>query len=342
MNPEAQVRVREGRIQKIEWDKRGVFVKKNFKNSIFLFLIFFTLFIYWKFSHTIVDSMCPGQPSFYKYSICPGKFNLYNGHATGYYTRLTESFLNGQLSFLETPDPSFLQLKDPYDPQFNLESPYRFHDASLYKGKWYIYFGVMPVFLLWLPAKAFGLTMTEPLATTLFCWAGFLASLGFIYNIARANNISIDASHWVIIILLLSFSNDIPIMIKRPFVYEVSISCAYFCFMSSLYFYSFSFLNSYNYKKYILISSLFFSFSILSRISYIIFFSVFFLIEFFCKKNNFYSFLKKQFLFLSFPFLALIIQGFYNYARFESFINFGIEYQIAAIKIKDMNIFSLI
>jgi hypothetical protein len=291
------------------------------KKIIFILLCLLTLFVYWEFASIDPHVIYPEHRPLYRY------------HATGYYTRLTDAFLNGQLSFLEKPHPSFLELKDPYDPAFNLQSPYRLQDASLYKGKWYAYFGVTPVFLLWLPAKAFGFSMTEPIAVTVFCWLGFLFSFGFVRNIAHFYKISLDNYHYALIILLLSFSTNIVVMIKRPFVYEVAISCAYFCLMSSLYFYSLFLLKNKN-KIFLLKSGILLSFSIASRFSYVIFSLIFVAFNFFEEKDFRKRF--KNICIFFIPILFIIfLQFLYNYLRFDSFLEFGNNFQVADILTKD-------
>src|SRR5688572_9015456 len=56
-----------------------------------------------------------------------------------YYGQLTDALLRGQLHLIEAPDPRLLALPDPYDPVAN--KPFRYHDAALYDGKYYLYWG---------------------------------------------------------------------------------------------------------------------------------------------------------------------------------------------------------
>ena len=59
------------------------------------------------------------------------------------YGQLAAAFQKGQ-TYLDTkPAPQLLAMSDPYDPAAN--EPYRLHDASLYRGKYYVYFGAAPV-----------------------------------------------------------------------------------------------------------------------------------------------------------------------------------------------------
>jgi hypothetical protein len=69
----------------------------------------------------------------------------------GFHNLLTEAFLAGQLHLTIPPDLRLLALPDPYDPVAN--APYRLPEASLYRGKYYFYWGPAPVLLLFLPFR---------------------------------------------------------------------------------------------------------------------------------------------------------------------------------------------
>jgi hypothetical protein len=70
------------------------------------------------------------------------------------YDRLAAAFAAGQTSLTIPADPALLALADPYDPVAN--KPYReapgVHDACLYDGRLYYYWGPAPALLL-TPAK---------------------------------------------------------------------------------------------------------------------------------------------------------------------------------------------
>src|SRR5215207_4789895 len=69
-----------------------------------------------------------------------------------YYNLLIDGYLSGQLNMkVEVPE-ALLKLKDPYDPG---ERPLGLgmHDASFYKGKYYVYFGAAPMLVLMLPFR---------------------------------------------------------------------------------------------------------------------------------------------------------------------------------------------
>ncbi|MCR4643610.1 MAG: hypothetical protein K5697_16475 [Lachnospiraceae bacterium] len=68
------------------------------------------------------------------------------------YTDLARALGKGQLYLDEEPSPELLSLEDPYDPAAREEIKAPFHlDYAFYNGKYYIYFGVVPCLLLYLP-----------------------------------------------------------------------------------------------------------------------------------------------------------------------------------------------
>jgi hypothetical protein len=65
-----------------------------------------------------------------------------------HYEYLAEGFVHGHTYLPLQPAPQLLALKDPYDPAAN--APYRLWDATLYNGRYYLYFGPAPL-ILFLP-----------------------------------------------------------------------------------------------------------------------------------------------------------------------------------------------
>jgi hypothetical protein len=68
----------------------------------------------------------------------------------GYYDMLADAFLKGHAHLSIDPPPALLALADPYDPSQN--APLRLHDASLYAGHYYLYWGPAPAIahVLWM------------------------------------------------------------------------------------------------------------------------------------------------------------------------------------------------
>ena len=68
------------------------------------------------------------------------------------YQQLAESFLNGKL-YLEEEVPKFLlEMENPYDYALRRAQGKSYYwDAALYNGHYYVYFGVVPCLLTYLP-----------------------------------------------------------------------------------------------------------------------------------------------------------------------------------------------
>ena len=79
------------------------------------------------------------------------------------YIQLGESFLHGQLSLLEQPDPQLKALQNPYDYRQRENIPYHW-DASYYEGKYYLYWGPVPALVF---AAAEGLNHAQPSASVM-------------------------------------------------------------------------------------------------------------------------------------------------------------------------------
>ena len=85
-----------------------------------------------------------------------------------YYKLLVRGWQKGQLHIDKDPSPELLALADPYDPAQN--GPHKMGDISLYRGRYYLYFGPTPAFTLMWPWRVItGREMTSGAATWVFC-----------------------------------------------------------------------------------------------------------------------------------------------------------------------------
>src|SRR5436305_22773 len=92
-----------------------------------------------------------------------------------YYNLLIDGFLDGQLAMKVDVPEALLKLPDPYDPRTR-PAGLALHDASYFKGRYYLYFGVGPVVVLMLPFRLLsGTDLPQAVAVLIFVYAGFLA-----------------------------------------------------------------------------------------------------------------------------------------------------------------------
>jgi hypothetical protein len=161
--------------------------------------------------------------------------------AEDFYNRLADGFAQGQLSLDLAPPPALALLPDPYDPRANAPfqgqayEPGRYHDLSYYHGKFYLYFSAVPAVLLFLPFHLLtGAYVSHQQACFLFCGLGFLAAAALVESIRRHSFPSAGPAVAAWCTLCIGLASLIPIVLQRPDVWEVPITCAYACWMCAL------------------------------------------------------------------------------------------------------------
>lgn len=98
---------------------------------------------------------------------------IWNGEIPGHrnqYELMAENILQGRLDFAYGDEDELLILDNPYDPVERQEAGIYYHwDHAYYDGHYYMYFGVVPVFLLFLPYRVItGTALTTYCATQVF------------------------------------------------------------------------------------------------------------------------------------------------------------------------------
>ena len=81
----------------------------------------------------------------------------------GYYQRLADGYLHGELGIRERPPQSLLELDDPFDPATNHDFLDRYGrwDATLAGDRLYYYWGPAPVAVVVVPLRLVGIHVTE-------------------------------------------------------------------------------------------------------------------------------------------------------------------------------------
>ncbi len=116
----------------------------------------------------------------------------YNGEKPDYmnqYELLAESFLEGHLYIdYDDIDPKLLALDNPYDPDAREAADVSFHwDHAFYNRRYYMYFGVVPVFLLFLPYRFItGMSLTTYHATQIFAALFICGVFSLFYMLGKA------------------------------------------------------------------------------------------------------------------------------------------------------------
>lgn len=156
------------------------------------------------------------------------------GDAWHHYEYLVDGFLAGHTSLSVLPAPELLRLRDPYDPAQN--GPWRLADASLYHGKYYLYFGPTPV-LLMLPWKAaFGRHLPQRLAVAAFAAAGMAALALLVSGVRRRHFPSLSPRAAGCIVVVALCASWLPVTLRRPDAWELPIAAECACLWWALYF----------------------------------------------------------------------------------------------------------
>lgn len=143
-----------------------------------------------------------------------------------YYNLLVDGFQSGQLAMKATPHPDLLALPPQERPG---KAPYLL-DASLYEGRYYLYFGVVPAALLYWPyTELTGHDLPEGVAVQV------LAVLALVFGIAwwrevRRRFFPDLAPIWEFLaVLALGFCTAVPPALRHPMFYEVAILSGWAC-----------------------------------------------------------------------------------------------------------------
>ncbi len=148
-----------------------------------------------------------------------------------FYALLARSFLQGKTTLPIEPLPELLSLRDPYDPQANRN--YRLQDASLYRGRYYSYFGAAPVVTLFLPYRLVtGHDLPNRVAVPIFCIAGFVSCCAVFFLLAHHNQWTLPLWLQCAVIVSLGSMSAVCLILRRPSFYEVAIAAGYFFVMA--------------------------------------------------------------------------------------------------------------
>jgi tetratricopeptide (TPR) repeat protein len=158
--------------------------------------------------------------------------------AAANFNLLVRGFQAGQLNLKKEAPPGMAKLADPYDPVANQAYrayPYLLHDLSYYGGKLYLYFGVVPaVVLFWPWAAITGRYLFHYQAAVFFCGVGFLASVGILLAAWRRYFPRVGPGVVAACVLALGLADGVPVLLRSPLIYEVTIACAYAMLMLAL------------------------------------------------------------------------------------------------------------
>lgn len=144
------------------------------------------------------------------------------------YNELAQAFLNGQLHLEKEVPDILLEMENPYDryerkkvfAEAGISEPW---DTALYNGKYYVYFGVLPVLLFYLPAQLLGIDFPNFLAIVIFSWV-LIAGVFLLYGkIIKMYLKDIPYLLYIVLSTVTVLTGGVLYIIKRPDFYSIPI-----------------------------------------------------------------------------------------------------------------------
>lgn len=146
------------------------------------------------------------------------------------YQELAQSFLNGHL-YLEEEVPDFLlEMENPYDYALRrAQGKYFYWDSALYNGRYYVYFGVVPCLLAYLPHLVItGKALSNDIALFIFAIPFIIGCFALVRQIIKRYfaNMNISYVSYLLISLLLVNGSGLLFMASYADMYSVPIMAA--------------------------------------------------------------------------------------------------------------------
>ena len=254
------------------------------------------------------------------------------------YNLLTESILNGRIDLNYKYKGSPVKQKDINDLQ-NLDNykdmserrekqVVHYYDLAFYNGKYYCYFGIVPVITVMLPlALITGLIPYSSIPCLIYAIVTMIMFLLIYFEILKRLNIKFGFIFEFILYITLFFTTGIPYLLTHPTMYEAAQLSGIAWGMIGVY--SLLRLSNKNGTLWKLaLAGLSFGLMVCSRSLYVIYFPIFLILSYKYlienKKINI-----KNCLYFAVPIVVLAIsQMIYNYVRFDNVFEFGQFYQL--------------
>jgi hypothetical protein len=246
---------------------------------------------------------------------------LWKSDLMGYYDLLGRAFASGHLDLPIRPSPQLLAQPNPWDP--SVDASLKLHDAVLYNGRYYIYYGAAPAILLFTPWRI--LTrhdLSQSFAGFLFAVAGFLFSVLALFHLLDLSGARPNLWILTLMILALALCQGIPYLLNRVEMYEIAISCGY-CTIAAAMFFLIRSESARIASAWLAASGFCFGLGAASR-PHLIFVGIIALAFLAFRHRRF-----RTLLWFCIPFGAVCLAiGGYNYARFGNPFEFGLKYHL--------------
>ena len=258
----------------------------------------------------------------------------------GQYRELAHALEQGTVRLPVEPDERLINSENPYDTIALMveQIPY-YMDYAYYEGSYYVYFGIIPELLLYLPYYLLtGEDFNNYQAGFVFYALLVIGAFGLCWELAHRYSKKLPFIHYLILSLGICFFSQYVYMIARPDLYNIPILAGNAFTLLGLA----GWLRAVNLERgrgvFLALGS--FSLALVAgcrpqMLLYCIAAAVLFITPVWKERSLFSKKGIKDTVCLLLPFgIAAIPVGWYNYARFGSIIDFGATYSLTS---NDMN-----
>lgn len=156
------------------------------------------------------------------------------------YHLLAEAMMDGHFYLNEDPDPNLVAMENPYDRHQREEvmkrtgGNYKW-DTAYYNGKYYVYFGVVPELLFFLPTRLMGIMIINKAPVMIMCMLAVIFGYLLIRELTRRWFKDTSFLSYMILSVLFVNTTGIFIAIRIPDLYMIPISHALAFSLMGLY-----------------------------------------------------------------------------------------------------------
>ena len=175
------------------------------------------------------------------------------------YNTLASSLLQGKVTVFEDYAHYLDVLDDPYDFIERMEKDVLYkHDYAFYNGNYYVYFGIVPCLLFYLPFNAIlGHSLNTAMLMSGLMIALTLSITYLLYNICRRFYANVTKRRFLLVLILVLFGAQLPYLSYMAMVYQIAQACAILFVVLGLALYVKAGSNEcVHYKRYLLVGSL--------------------------------------------------------------------------------------
>ncbi len=270
--------------------------------------------------------------SFYFWTATAGRIPRLGDAGGERYNLLASALLRGQLHLPVEPAAELLQVDEPYRPGPQGHR-YGLHDASLYHGRYYLYFGVVPALTAFVPWRLVGLgPLPESIATFLFA-TGALVFIGLLFRDLVGVHLP-RTTGWMQAgcFFVAGLTSVLPFLLRTARTHEVAVSAGCLFAVGAAWFFLRARLAGSSRSRWLFFAGLFLGLAVGCRPNHLLLAPILPLLSWPSSGGGTpRRRLQSVFVVLA-PFtVCLVGLGLYNYARFDSWTEFGLRHQIGVL-----------